>query len=738
MIPGIDLVSITLCNIVGYKGKHVFNFSPGLTGVIGENGSGKSTILNFIPFLLWGETSEKISAFLNTDVFPDSTGKEECYASLDFKAGHLHRITRSVDSRGKSMSHKLEIFSDEFSGNLYSKSEKEISKYILGLSKITHDMAACSIISFQGKTDNFFTLSNPDQKEMIDSFLQAQYEQRQARLKQRAGYFSALLSRVDRFAIGIKRRRDEYNTSITSVKAHLSKLNESIAAVDLLGIDAKLIDLKARRDEVSSLIANSETMTKALATSKQQIKLLEDKITTEEAKITSLESDINKKEAQLSQVIGSVKSVKASAKGLKKISKPSGNEITGAKEQLKYYTAMFNNYVTETTSAQNLITVMDEALQALQEQGKKLKSSVETGICHACNRPGADTAHIETELKALRQEYSTRSKERQDKVAAFEADLIKRQEFKGLKEEWDIKLSEAEKAADAYSQSEKARTTAASNLRGQRRSYVTIRNDLTTLKASLVVLSEQVATTTKDTKLSIEELHKEVLDLESKVTASTTYTQKLQECDTEIAELEKARETVVDAKAQVRVYTTSLEDLSESLSKVEGRLLEAQITHEKLTLRNSEYTFMKKMFDSGYEKYFSHALDIISSETNELLKEINSPLSVQVSCISKGKGSSVTTVVKKRGKPISYTLASGGQRVVLGMCFRMALWRFINVSVRSPLSFFILDEVFGQLDPSNSSYVFNQIVKLKKYFKYVILTSHTDHVWNTDNKIMVT
>ena len=50
---------------------------------------------------------------------------------------------------------------------------------------------------------------------------------------------------------------------------------------------------------------------------------------------------------------------------------------------------------------------------------------------------------------------------------------------------------------------------------------------------------------------------------------------------------------------------------------------------------------------------------------------------------------------------------------------------------------FILDEVFGSLDPKNSAYVFNQILKLKKYFKYVIITSHTDHVWNTDNKIVV-
>ena len=738
MKPGnFELISITFCNIVGYKGKHTFTFSPGLTGVIGVNGAGKSTILNFIPFLLWGETSEKVSSFLNSEVFPDPTGKEECYASLDFFCGCYYRIYRSVDSRGKSMSHRLDMSADGEKWDMYSKSEKAISKYITDLFKITYGMAACSIFSTQGKTDYFFTLSNLDQKEMIDSFLQAQYEIRQDRLKARSGFFDKLLSKVDRYALSLKKKVGQFQVTREAAESQIKSLNDAIQKADGSAIEEELSRLRLKRSELESTISNAETLSKSLVTAQQQVTSLEEKIHSLESSVLNLKTKRDQTQLSLKAAEDALNLSVSKSKSVPKVKRPSQPEVDGTKEQLKYYTALFNNYVTETTSAQNLITLLDEELESLQEKGKKLKASVESGVCYACNRPGANVEHIEVELKDLRQLYSEKNKERQAKVTSFQEDLKKRQEFKLLKEEWDSKLSSIEAAIDKSTVAAKSRAFVANDLRKKYRTVQSENKKYADLTSEYDNKSSALPGLVDPLRTRIEEILIEISDLKAKTQDVDGTKTQIKDLATKITELENAKEKIISAKAQIKILNNQIQELKKSEDVVAARSERAETVHKKLILRSEEYRFMKKVFDSGYEKYFTHALEMISKQTNDILKEINSPFSVEISCLSKGKGSTISSIVKKRGKPISYTLASGGQRAVLGICFRMALWRFINTSVRSPLSFFILDEVFGQLDPENAAYVFNQILKLKQYFQYIIITSHTDHVWNTDNKITV-
>jgi ABC-type multidrug transport system ATPase subunit len=65
------------------------------------------------------------------------------------------------------------------------------------------------------------------------------------------------------------------------------------------------------------------------------------------------------------------------------------------------------------------------------------------------------------------------------------------------------------------------------------------------------------------------------------------------------------------------------------------------------------------------------------------------------------------------------------------------VWRFISNKKKSPVSFLILDEVFGELSPSNAQILYNHISGLKKYFSYIFITSHTDHVWQSDYTLSV-
>lgn len=735
--PTLDLVSITLCNIVGYQGKHTFHFEPGLTGVIGANGSGKSTILNFIPFLLWGKTDIKLSEFLNTDTFPDTTGKEECYASLDFNVGSLHRITRSIDGRGKNMSHRLDIFSGEYPQDMYSKSEKEIAKYMLGLTHISQEMALCSTISLQEKTAYFFTLSNPDQKEMIDSFLQSQYEIRQTKIKDRMKLFDDRANRLDRFVKNLKTSIDEHNTKKNSTDLLILNVRSILSGGDITSLEAKISEIQGKKAELEASISSVDTLKKSVVTSRQQVTSLQDKLISLDQEIIQLTGVCDGTLLQIGNADTAVKRSLLQGNATKKVPKPSQKDLDGVKEQLKYYTAFFNNYSTEVTTSQKMIEVLDSALSALEESGKKIKTSVENGICHACGRPGADTEHLEKELTSIRSAYKEKTVERQAQVAKFEEDLKKKNEFQLLKTEWDAKLTELDGTFKKHLEANKVRVRTAADLRRDYRKLLLEKKNHKVYAADLAEALKSLPEKKAEPTRRIPEIEKEIADMEKLISGVSASESTLAGYRDELRSLEATKNTLISAQAQLLVYEKEVVSIKEKVATISARADRSTQVHKEVFLRAAEYKFMKKVFDTGYEKYFSQALKIISTQTNEILREIQSPLSADISCVAKGKGSTITTVIKKRGRPISFNLASGGQKVVLGICFRMALWRFINASVRSPISFFILDEVFGSLDPNNSTYVFNQIVKLKKHFKYVILTSHTDHVWNTDNKITV-
>jgi DNA repair exonuclease SbcCD ATPase subunit len=732
-----DLISITLCNIVGYKGKHIFTFSPGLTGVIGVNGAGKSTILNFIPFLLWGVTSEKVSSFLNSEVFPDPTGKEECYASLDFFCGCYYRICRSVDQSGKGMSHRLDISLDGEKWEMYSKSEKVINKYIIDLLKITYDMAVCSIFSTQGKTDYFFTLSNSDQKEMIDSFLHAQYEVRKDRLKSRAAFFDKLLSNVDRYALSIKNKLRDLQTTRVAAELQIKSLNDVICNLGGVAIEEELSELRLKKSELEYTVSSAENLFKSLATAQQQVEILEEKIHSLESSVANLMNRRDQTQASLKAAEDALNLSMEKAKSITKFKEPSQIEIDSTKEQLKYYMNLCNDYTTKVTSSQNVINLLEEELESLKEKGKKVRYSVESGVCYVCNRPGANLEHLQSELKELRQTYAEKIKEHQIRVDSLQEDLKELQKFKLLKEEWDSKLSLIESAIDKSIVSAKSRAFAAIDLRKKYRNVQAEKKKYAEITSQYEKESSALPDLVNPLRSRVDEILVEISDLKNKIQDIDGTKAKIRDITNRITELESANETIIASKAQIQILNDQIQELKKSEDSIAFRLQRAERVHEKLLLRSEEYKFMKKVFDLGYERYFTHALEMISKQTNDILNEINSPLSIEISCLSKSKGSTISSLVKKGGKPISYTLASGGQRVVLGICFRLALWRFINTSVRSPLSFFILDEVFGQLDQENSAYVFNQILKLKQYFKYIIITSHTDHVWNTDNKITV-
>jgi len=102
------------------------NFSDGITGIIGNNGTGKSTIVQGILFALYGVRAGIEGDFINSS---GSDSKEKCSVSLDFiKDGNSYNITRWYRRTPSTIQHDAQL---KLNGGLLADSVSHVEDEIV-------------------------------------------------------------------------------------------------------------------------------------------------------------------------------------------------------------------------------------------------------------------------------------------------------------------------------------------------------------------------------------------------------------------------------------------------------------------------------------------------------------------------------------------------------------------------------------------------------------------------------
>jgi len=105
------------------------DFTGGITGIVGTNGSGKSSLVEAIFFALYGVSDKSISS----EYVVSSFSKDPCKVILDFSVGGEHYVVSRVFSKGKTVKHEAELVSHgEIRATGISQVDAEIRR-ILGM-----------------------------------------------------------------------------------------------------------------------------------------------------------------------------------------------------------------------------------------------------------------------------------------------------------------------------------------------------------------------------------------------------------------------------------------------------------------------------------------------------------------------------------------------------------------------------------------------------------------------------
>jgi exonuclease SbcC len=274
MIP----VKLTIRNFMCYREEPQ---TLNLTGIhlaclSGENGAGKSALLEAITWVLWGKARDR---FIDDELI--TKGATEMEVDFQFVLnGDAYRVIRKRTQKGKSGTTMLDIqVSDDLeSGNWRSLSgatQRESQKQIDDLLKIDYSTFINSAFIMQGRADEFTIKTPTERKKVLADILGLeQYDRLESEAKEeareRALRAGELKSRIEHIDLELA-PRDEYTERLGEVEDDLTQKQSALIErrVELAGLQSheqNLVHTRNRLLEIAERIERRERNMDAIKT----------------------------------------------------------------------------------------------------------------------------------------------------------------------------------------------------------------------------------------------------------------------------------------------------------------------------------------------------------------------------------------------------------------------------------------------------------------------------------------
>ncbi|MEZ0323890.1 MAG: SMC family ATPase [Hydrogenothermaceae bacterium] len=265
------LKKLTLRNFLIHSDSEI-EFNPvGITAIIGENGSGKSSIIEAIQFALFGSSSKGNKKDLI------KWGKKEALVELEFENSlGLFKIARTIsyNDSGSSMLCKYEKgqFIQYYQKNL----NKEIPK-IIGLTLKTFRTAA---VVKQGEIEGLINKKPSEREKIMEELLGIQYYQRVIKqYSENKKYIERKLEELELQKVDIKQLKEKKS----ELQKDLSVVEEKIKSLE--------DDLKEKKNQFQSVLDILK-----------DIEIAHNQIESKEKLINMLKADIEKLSKNLEEI----------------------------------------------------------------------------------------------------------------------------------------------------------------------------------------------------------------------------------------------------------------------------------------------------------------------------------------------------------------------------------------------------------------------------------------------------
>ncbi len=157
---------LTSLQMINYKKYENFSleFSDGLTGILGRNGSGKSTIFSAVIFALYGDTRGEKENIRYSNAADNATVEVELIFEIDQKS---YKVVRQM--RGRNLVAKAYLY--DYKEKLLSEGSKDVTLEITKLLGLSKEAFVHTVFSSQKELTALSGLKNEDRKKIIRKLL---------------------------------------------------------------------------------------------------------------------------------------------------------------------------------------------------------------------------------------------------------------------------------------------------------------------------------------------------------------------------------------------------------------------------------------------------------------------------------------------------------------------------------------------------------------------------------------
>ena len=755
-------------------------FGEGLVGIIGKNGSGKSTIFEAILFGLYGEFKNR--GYKEVVRNANASTKDAVVVELDFEFENKeYKVVREF--RGKALSANAKLYKN---GELTTSGAKEVTTAIVNLTKMSKDAFMHTLFASQKELTSLSTLKNEDRKKMIRKllglekidFIERELVEKSRELKREISAFAdVLLSGEDIKAKQEQIKNDEFKKEnlqkevvaksqelehiksreqtikkelleLTKIKEHKQKVfselelvknSKSSEIMNQVKLKAELHELEHKQEELDKL-GNTKT---EYANLQEQLKA-QDKL-----KEFHLKRDgILKEQVQLTE---QWKKSKADIHVLEKACDMYEQYLFDAKNLEQDLSIRQDSIEFKHTIEQELLLEMAAEQRSIDETNSKIANIRKLGkgsACPTCTRPLLEEYdNVINSLNEVVQgthqkkinEYNTQLKNVQtQKTALLEQKKVKDKEYQELTKKINIIVSKQ------------------NDLSREKEHFILIEQKGLKNKDELKELEqysydEKSHLHVKNSMTEIEPKYKHVLHLEAELKRVVLVRTDLLHVDKKIEELNSTCITK-EAEFKLIIYedvkhkhlleehdgilktidskTTIINEVKVQIAKIEG-----EIKTIKNSLQNNELQLKKvqtKKDDlTDYEKIKVSLAEFKTKLNAKVAPRISNIASDMYSQITKGKYQHIEVsndfdfYIYDEGKKYPIERFSGGEVDLANLVLRIAISKTLTeLSGASSIGFLAFDEVFGSQDEARRMEILEAFHTIKEQYRQIFLISH--------------